>query len=326
MRLLHWFLCWWLLRVGRTKGEGSNGSEEHVPNAIDEARWKRYKCDGTERQNAQSCAREGETFSTWLTRQMGNETYEKLACYVDKSAVKYYVKTVVPEMKVPTTLAVFEEANLHELSKFAFPSTFALKAVHGSGMGILATNNVVYEGNVGSLHPNQTINPAVLHDSTRLWLNTSYKVDQEWQYRHIQKAVILEEFLGAVLPINLKVFLFQSKAIALDICRFVPISGALGNVRERVSRIKQTGSKPLTTPFARSRVWKNSKTMIGAKLLEDIFNFSARIASGFRFARVDFYVVDSTIYFNKITLSPETGKKKLDIHFTHLDMRLLGMC
>lgn len=325
MRLLHWFVFGWWLGAGRAK-EGSNGGGEHVPNAIDEARWKRYRCDGTERRDAQSCARKGETFSKWLARQMGNETYEKLACYVDKSAVKHYAKMMVPDIKVPTTLAVFDESNLHELSQFEFPPTFALKAVHGSDMGILVTNNTVYKGNMGSLHPNQTINRAILRETIQRWLNTSFHVDIEWQYRQIHKAVVLEEFLGVGLPNDFKLFLFQGEAIALDVYHFAPLPGARGKVRQRISRIQRIDSKSLTITYVRPRVFRALRFMISIKVLNDIFHFAKLISIGFRFARVDFYIVHSAVYFSEITMSPQAAKYTLDQSFRNDSMHLLGLC
>lgn len=314
-----WYTLW---HVVKTQG----GGDDHVSHAIDEVRWNRYRCDGSERRKAQSCARVDETFSTWLARHMTDEAYEELACYVDKSAVKHYAKLTVPEIKVPTTLAVFDESNLHELSSFEFPPTFALKAVHGSGMGILLTNHTVYKENMGSLHPNQTMPREMLHETIRSYLNTSFNVDKERQYRKIHKAVVLEEFLGVGIPINLKVFLFQAKAIALDIYHYVPIAGPSGKVRQRISRIQRTDDKPLTVHFARPRVFRILRTMISAKALKDVFSFAARIAAGFLFARVDFYVVENAVYFSEITLSPQAAKYTLDNFFKNDIMYLLGLC
>lgn len=294
--------------------------------SVEEETWDEYQCDGKERKTAMTCVQGGETFSQWLKRQIRNESIESLACYVDKAAMKHYATSVVPELAVPTTLALFRKSNLRKIDSFPFPNSFALKGVHGSGMAVLVTNGTVFLGNEGEKHPNQTFTNADLKIAVAQWLDTPYKIETEWQYRRIHRAAILEQFLGVGIPVDYKLFYFGGYLIAMDVYRFLPPRSQEENAHRLISRIMEGDGIPLDVTVAHGRLPLRLRKTVPMFTLKRLFAYANRLAEGFRFVRVDFYIMGSVIYFSELTFSPNSARAVLDFTFKNKSMDLLGRC
>lgn len=297
----------------------------HAETGWDRLRWESYGCDGKERRTAQTCVRANETLSTWMQRNMGGEGYLPLACYVDKSAAKHYATSVVPWIRVPKTLAVYEGATIHELKAAILPTTYAFKSTHGSNLAVLVTNERVYFGNRGRLYKQQVLSRKRLLRLGRTFLRTCKQCKRERQYRHVRRAVLVEAFLGAGLPVGYKVHVMNGTVCALDVEEYQATSAIAGEYRMQVTRRRNPGGKTLTAEDANLRRIR-MRDAPTTEALRRLFQAAVELSDGFRYARVDFYWRHDSWYFGELTFSPQAAKHTMDRWFGEPFLKKIGCC
>lgn len=184
---------------------------------LEEEMWSQYSCNGTEKRRAQACIKDGEKLSIWLRRQMRSKAYKALAGYADKAAVKYYVRTTLPDTKTATRFGVFTKEKVHDLLHHPLPPEYAMKAIHGSNMSLLVTHNHVYSGNKGVLYPSPKVSRGALINLAKQFTSTCFRCKRQAQYRLAIQAVIVEEFIGMDYPTDYKVYVFNGTVFGFDV-------------------------------------------------------------------------------------------------------------
>lgn len=302
-----------------------DGSKERNGTDPEQWRWMQYSCNGTERRKAQGCIKKGETFSIWLRRQMRNVAYEDLACYIDKAAVKYYVKAMVPGLRTAATIGLFTTENVKDLSHQPLPSRYVLKATHGSNMTLLVTDDHVYAGNKGALHTSPNITGQDLLDLAKKFMGMCFRCKRQAQYRRVMRGVIVEEILGKDYAADYKVFVFGGAIFGFDV-RFVNVvDGENGEVRMKSARMVSNGQTELDARDI-CKHFRFARKFPPEDSVRQILETAKLLADGFRFVRVDFYYVDNTVYFGELTLSPLAGSRHLDTWFRASVTSCLGVC
>ena len=318
--------AWTMLRVGWTAWILHGGSKAiAMGNELDRIQWERYECDGTERNGAQTCVEADETMSTWMRRQMKRDAYAALSCYVDKSAAKHYATSRVPWLKAPETLAIYHEETITQLKHAKLPSSYALKSTHGSSLVMLVTNGFVYKGNAGRLYKNQVLTGKKRSKIGTLFLRTCKQCKREVQYRNVQKAVLVEEFLGTGLQVVYKLHVMSGDVVALDLDYFVVTNRTTGRARHRVSRITERDARSLTAQFAH-RGCADLQQQPPIHAMEQLFYAARQLASGFRYLRADFFWFNASWYFGELTLSPQAGVGRTDGWFRQEFLTKIGYC
>lgn len=294
---------------------------------IDASTWEYYEKRGDVEPPTQTCIEETETFSDWMKRQGNQSEYFRLARFVDKSSAKHFAVTRAPEITTPQTLALFTRPRLRALRKYDFPESFAFKAVHGSGMNLLIANKKVFAGNKGKYSRKKRFTGEEMKQLARGWLSRCYNCIAEPQYKRVRKAVIVEEFLGTHLPIEYKLFVFGGKIYAVQVRRFEEMpKTSLGS--RMLTRIFQNrdGSTLSTADFA-ARAAEFVQELPTLEALQKMYTAGRLIAEGFRFVRVDFYILNETVYFGEITLSPLQATELLNGFFNKKHLKAsIGLC
>jgi hypothetical protein len=217
---------------------------------------------------------------------------------VDKYEVREYIaKTIGKEYLIPLlgVYNTFDEINFNQL-----PDKFVLKPNHTSG-------------NVFICKDKSKINYQKLKKDVNKWLSREYYwLHREWPYKNIKPKIICEKFITAnnEAPDDFKVLCFNGKAKLIELHRdrfgdhnqdFYDENWNKTNISQGFNVSNNIYPKP--------------------KELDLIINLSEQLASDLYHVRIDWFIVDNTIYFGEITFYDGAGFVAFD---NQEDDQLLG--
>jgi len=182
---------------------------------------------------------------------------------------------------------------LKEIEWEKLPNKFVLKCTTGSGGNIICKDKTKLDIKKAS----QKLNSFCKHNY--------YYVNREAQYKNIVPRIVCEKFISEteITPNDYKVYCFNGKARLLEfhIDRFGGKTHTCDYYDENLNRLDFTWG---TTPSNIDLPYRD----ISVKIIE----LSEKISQNMSHARVDWYVVDSHIYFGEITLHNGGGYEKFD--------------
>lgn len=217
----------------------------------------------------------------WLKLYDNSEEYSR---YVDKYQVRDYISETIGDRYLVPLLGVWSSFDAIDWS--TLPERFVLKCNHGSHCSIICTdkNELDLKGAKKKF------------DS---WMRRNwYWLYRERPYKKIVPCIIAEQFLGKgdVVPEDYKVFCYDGvpKLIRVDVGRFS--SGVTYNYYttdwERSElQFTKTSDEPTPRPDC----------------LEEMLRLSAVLSKNFKHVRVDWYVVDGSLYFGEMTFYNSAG-------------------
>lgn len=209
---------------------------------------------------------------------------------VDKNAVKDYVKSIIGEEFIIPTLAVWDSTD--DIKLDSLPDKFVLKTTHGGGGGGVV---ICRDKNSFNL------------DEAKTKLNSSlqsdiYKYYREWPYKNVPRKIIAEQLLVSNDDNSeirdYKLFCFNGKVrfLKVDFNRF---KGHRANYYNTDWELLSLG-EDVCMPDPNVIIERPEK-------LEEMISLAEIIAKDKKFVRVDFYFVNSKIYFGEITFYPASG-------------------
>lgn len=205
---------------------------------------------------------------------------------VDKVLVKNHVANIIGDEYIIPTIGVWDHFDNIDFDKL--PNQFVLKTNHSGG-----NTGVVICKDKDSL----------LKGEARKKLEKSLKSDiskslGEWPYRHVNRKIFAEEFLGDD-PTDYKFYCFDGCADVVLVC------------------IERNSGHPQFYFF--DREWKlcrlnkrGKEAPEGFSLpkplgMDKMFELASQLSKGLPFARVDLYNINGKIYFGEITFFPASG-------------------
>ena len=199
----------------------------------------------------------------------------------DKIQSKGFVEDITNSVQIPKTLCIINSSA--ELSHFRAPARCVLKPSHGGGIVVFLEKN---EHLIG-----EKLAAALNGLRQDLYRDTKQK-----NYRPLQRRLVCEEMLpDGENILDYKVFCFdgQAKAIQVDSQRH-------SNHRRNMylpdwSRLDMQYNFPAGDWISRP------------DNLQEMLSCAETIAANFEFARIDFFVVGSKLYFGEITHCPEAA-------------------
>ncbi|MGI6173539.1 MAG: ATP-grasp fold amidoligase family protein [Christensenellales bacterium] len=199
--------------------------------------------------------------------------------YVDKLAVRDYVKEKVGEKYLIPLLATAESAE--DIDWNALPERFVVKCTHGSSSNIICRDKSV-------------LDTCEATEKLRNWMKRSwYPLSREWPYLGIAPRIIVEEFLGDAegkVPYDYKILCFggEPKYIIVDAERY---TGHRRNFYD--------------TQWNRQDMFNRHPPYEGTvekpKCLLEMLDVARKLSEGIPHIRVDLYVVDDRVYFGEMT-------------------------
>ncbi len=221
------------------------------------------------------------TYCEKLVWSMLNYRNEMFVQCADKYNVREFVKRKVGEKYLVQCYNIYER--LEDVDFEKLPSSFVIKATHGSGWNLICSNK-------------KNLNIARSLKMLKFWLAQSYyEFDREWLYKGLKKRIICEEFIGSedgTPPLDYKIFCFGGvpKLIQLDIARFK-------KHKRNIYDVEWNLIKQVETKFEKDlkHIYQKPKN------LDEMLIVAAKLSKGFEHVRVDLYNVDGKIYFGEMT-------------------------
>lgn len=221
----------------------------------------------------------------WLKLHDRKEIYSSL---VDKASVKELVGAQIGEEYIIPTLGVWNDVDGIDLE--SLPDKFVLKATHDSGGIVICKDKASFDWEAAK-------------DKLRKSLSRDYYLkSREWPYKNVQRRIMAEQYMETVGEDGLndyKFFCFNGNVEMVLVCK---------------NRFSDTG---LTEDFF-SKKWEhldirrphhpNSTDAIPKpEQLDLMLELSERLAGDISFVRVDFYEINSRVYFGEMTFYPASG-------------------
>lgn len=236
----------------------------------------------------------------WSNLKTLNEKIQWLKLYdrtdfyticADKYAVRDFLKAEFGEDSlIPLLFASdnWREINGKNIQKYPC----IIKANHTSGDFIILRDDKV--------------NWKEIQLQCRSWLDKNYyTISQEWQYKNIKRKIVVEELLQTKdkrIPNDYKLHYING------VLQFVYVSV------DREGKNKRNIYDPEWHPLYFSWVAKSAnitnvrgEEITAPATFEKMKEIGRRIASYFKYVRVDFYDVDGVLYFGEITLHHGSG-------------------
>lgn len=216
------------------------------------------------------------------------DDYEDLWPYVDKLAVRNYIKRTIGKKYLIPLIAKYNKVDEINFSKL--PNKFIIKTTHGSGWNIVC-------------HDKRKLNYLEVIKKLDQWLKLNYCDDfgKEKQYRKIIPRIICEKslFHQDKAPMDYKFLCFngEPKFIQLDIDRF----------EKHKQKFYTIDWSPL--PFT-TRYKISDQTFKKPKNLREMIKIAKILSRPFRHVRVDLYNLNGKIYFGELTFTPGNGLAK----------------
>lgn len=210
------------------------------------------------------------------------------ALMVDKFEVKKIVAEIIGKEYIIPTLGVWD--SVPEIDWESLPDQFVIKCTHDSGSVLICKNKATFD----------------IEDAKRrleIWIKRDYfRNGREWPYKNVPHRIIAEEYIQPDLITNdlpdYKFFCFNGKP---KLCQV--ISG-----RSQKEVIDFFDSNWEHQPFHEPWYFSFAEAMPQRPVnFEKMWNLAEKLAVDKPFARIDFYDVNSRVYFGEITFFPTSG-------------------
>lgn len=224
----------------------------------------------------------------WLKLYDRRPEYVKM---VDKYAAKEYVAGIIGEEYIIPTLGVWDKPE--DIDWNSLPDQFVLKCTHDSG-GLVICKDKSKLDKVAAI---KKLNHGLKQDYFKVW--------REWPYKNVPKRIIAEKFISPEpkkndLP-DYKFFCFggQVKMFKIDFDRFIEHHANYYDINLQLLPFGEATYPP-----------KPEKQLMFPSQIKEMFQLAEKLSKDIPFLRVDFYQVNSNIYFGELTFFPATGMGK----------------
>ena len=207
---------------------------------------------------------------------------------VDKYAAKMYVAEKIGKEYVIPTLGVWD--SFDEIDFESLPNQFVLKCTHDSGGLVIVRDKAKLD-----------------KESARVKIEKSLRRDyylttREWPYKNVPRKILAEVYMENENrePLrDYKFYCFNGKP------NFLYISEGLEN--HATASISFLTLDWQFAPYERSDYKSFSKLPKKPECLEEMIHLAEKLSKGIDFLRVDFYQINSRVYFSELTFFPCGG-------------------
>jgi len=212
---------------------------------------------------------------------------ELMPICVDKYEVRQYIKDCGCEEILNHLL--WEGFQAEEIPFEKLPERFVIKVTHGQGFNIICKDK-------------KDLNIPKTIKKLKRWLHAKYlPCYGEWFYGKVKPRIIIEDFLGSGqedTPNDYKVFCFHGnpKIIDVHVDRFT-------HHRRNIYNLEWNRIENVILKYPNDRNLSVEKP----KVLEQLLTYARKLSEQFMHVRVDFYIIDSKIYFGELTFTNGAG-------------------
>ncbi|MCM2131482.1 ATP-grasp fold amidoligase family protein [Larsenimonas rhizosphaerae] len=212
----------------------------------------------------------------------------------DKVEARSYVKHCIGEQNLTPCLGVARQLTPELFDEL--PNQFVMKASHGSGFNLLVDDK-------------RHVTFPELYNLSQKWLSSNfYTVCRENQYKPIEPRLIFEKLLldeSGKVPKDYKFHCFQKPGeepviyIEISHDRFTNYRVDFYDSDWKLVRVRE---ERLDSGIELEKPHN----------LDAAMELALKLARGFSYVRVDFYLIGDDIYFGEMTFTPMAGLMKFD--------------
>ena len=223
----------------------------------------------------------------WSKLHRDNKT---LALYADKIKVREYVtRTIGEQYLVPVISGVYTSSD--QIDFDSLPEQFVIKANHGCGFNYVVKNK-------------SKIDTEQVRAVIDLWLRTDFSINSlELQYRYIEPAVYIEEYLlkdgEQDLP-DYKFFCFSGKVF----CSYTMIDYHNDHSKGRLGFFDRNYK---LMPYNRADYRPVGYQLDKPEGYDLMVELAEKLSQGFSHVRVDLYNIRGRVYFGELTFTNASG-------------------
>ena len=220
----------------------------------------------------------------WLKLYDRKDIYTTM---VDKYEVKKYVSDIIGEKHIIPTLGIYDKFDDIEFDKL--PNKFVIKCTHDSG-GVMVCDD---KTKLDMKEAKKKI--------TKSLKRNYYYMGREWPYKNVKPRIIVEKYMEDPKEKELKDYKFfcfngKVRCFKIDFNRFVKHQA---NYYDETGKLLKFGEVVCPPDY--------TKKLKIPTTLRKMIKLAERLSQGTTFVRIDFYSIDSDIYFGEITLYPAAG-------------------
>jgi len=209
-----------------------------------------------------------------------------LTVMADKYAVRDVVETKCGKEVLIPLLGVYR--SFDEIDFNALPSSFILKANHGSGWNMICLDKRTFD----------------LEEAKRnfdLWMSLNYYyTGRSWEYKDIEPKIVCEQFISTKNNIGLddfKIHCFNGQPVYIQL-----ITDRYNGEPYESFYDKNWNIQPFTLTYKR-----HIETIEKPGNLSKMISIATKLSAGLPYARIDLYNNGGEIYFGEVTLHPANG-------------------
>lgn len=222
----------------------------------------------------------------WIKLFDRNPLYTAL---VDKYLVRGFVKEQIGEEYLIPLLGEWKKAEEIDLDQL--PDRFVLKCNHDSGSVVICKDKT---------HFNLTAIQKKLNHCMR---RGTYMYGREWPYKNVEPRIIAEQYMedeqdkGTLSDYKIHCFNGEPRFILVCSDRYSPegLHEDFYDLEWNLMDMRRPSH-----PNSSNGIPKPDK-------LEEMLGLARKLSKDLPFSRIDFYVINSKIYFGEITLFPASG-------------------
>jgi hypothetical protein len=218
----------------------------------------------------------------------------------DKYAVRDYVASLIGEdYLVPL---IFQTDDANKIDAALLPDyPFIIKPNHTSGNYIIVTEKKYQDWDE-------------IRKKCRIWLKMNiYYRSKEWQYKKIKPRIIVEKFLSSgtnnMRPNDYKVHCFHGEArmISVDVGR-----GTQNHFRNWYNKNWQREPYKWSALLNGHLTDPSPEDIEKPNKLNELVSLSEKLTNIFKYARVDWYIIDEKFCFGEITFHHDSGFRPIE--------------
>lgn len=209
---------------------------------------------------------------------------------VDKYAVKKYVARIIGEKYIIPTLGVWDRFDDIDFS--SLPEQFVLKCTHDSGGLVIVKDK------------NTLDRIAAKKKIERCLKRNFYWWAREWPYKNVKPRIIAEKYMeekGHMVPEDYKIYCMNGKP------KYIVV------FHNRFDDSKPNSETVYDINWVPQHISLDDHFEISDEVserpecLDDLLDIAERLCKNHAQVRLDFYIIENSIYFGEITLSTASG-------------------
>lgn len=220
----------------------------------------------------------------WLKLYDRKPEYTTMA---DKFEAKKYVERLIGKQYIVPTIGVWDK--LDDINFDKLPVQFVLKSTHDSGGVVICKDKSEF---------NITLAKKKLSKSLK---QNYFWTGREWPYKNLQPRIIAEEYLssfGSTEAVEYKIFCFNGEPKLFLVCK------GEGHGSNRTNDFYDVNFNHIPVTVTNPNAKEECKR---PKEYEELITLAKKLSQNIPQLRVDFYVVNTKIYFGELTFFHDLG-------------------